>query len=151
MKKMAALRAFLESTKSFRKEQFDAWAEEVEQTTRGKDEGNRVLLYSMRYRAVFSIERLAYCHYPFELLHAHLITWLANNDDRSDMEDKEPKVIVDVLDEKTADIEITVWFEEDVYISPSETGSIEYAGRLWDLEETADDVAESFDIVNQNE
>ncbi|MEO9655911.1 phage tail protein [Marinomonas sp.] len=151
MKKMAALRTHLETTSCFKFEQFDAWVEALEQTTRGKNEGNRVLLYTMEYRAVFSIERFAYQKFPIEILHAKLITWLADNDERSDMEDKEPKVVFDIFDDHTADVEITLMFEEDVYISPSEQGNIEYAGGSWALEDADHDVAETFDLVGRNE
>lgn len=151
MKKMAALRAFLESTNSFHKNQFDAWVENIEQTSRGKFEGNKVLLYTSEYRAVYSIERYAFCKYPIELFHARLITWLADNDDRSEMDEKEPQIAVDLLDDETADIEITLMFAEDVYIAPSETGPIEYAGQRWALDDPDYDVAESFDLVDRNE
>lgn len=151
MKKMAALRAFLESTNSFHKNQFDAWVENIEQTSRGKFEGNKVLLYTSEYRAVYSIERYAFCKYPIELFHARLITWLADNDDRSDMDEKEPQIAVDLLDDETADIEITLMFEEDVYIAPSEAGPIEYAGQRWALDDPDYDVAQSFDLVDRNE
>ncbi|WP_394178480.1 phage tail protein [Marinomonas posidonica] len=151
MKKMAALRAFLESTHCFRNEQFDAWVEELEQTTRGRFDGNSVLLYTMEYRAVFSIERFAYTKYPIEVLHTRLITWLADNDDRNAMKEPEPKVVFDVLDNSTADVEITLMFEEDVYISPSEQGNIEYNGQKWALVHSAHDVAESFDLMGVNE
>ena len=152
MKKMIALRTFLEGL-SFchKKEKFDAWVEDIEQTTRGKYEGNHVLLYTMKYRAVFSIEGFVYSKEPIELLHTRLIAWLADHDDRSDMDDKELNISPDILDEDTADIEITLVFEEDVYISESENGQIEYAGTRWELSDPEHDIAESFDLVNQNE
>ncbi|PJE55641.1 phage tail protein [Marinomonas sp. BSi20584] len=151
MKKLAALRAFLVGTGCFNSEKFEAWPEELEQVSRGKLEGNRVLLYTMKYRAAYSIEEYAYCKYPFEILHTKLITWLADNDERSDMEGREPKIDVDLLDDETANIEITLDFEEDVYITEDESGDIEYFGKMWRLDAPDHDVAESFDLVDQNE
>lgn len=151
MKKLAALRSFLESTKYFHKNKFDAWAEDIEQVLRGKMEGNRVLLCTMNYRAVCSIEDYAFCKYPFEILHARLITWLADNDDRSDMKDREPRITCDLMDDEVADIEISLNFEEDVYITEDESGDIEYFGKKWRLDAPAHDVAESFDLVDKDE
>ncbi len=151
MKKLAALRTFLESTDYFHKNKFEAWAEEIEQVLRGKMEGNRVLLFTMTYRAVYSIEDYAFCKYPFEILHARLITWLADNDDRSEMKDREPRITCDVMDDEIADIEISLSFEEDVYITEDENGDIDYFGKKWRLDAPAHDVAESFDLVDKNE
>lgn len=152
MKKMIALRAYLEGLEfCHRIEKIDAWVEDIEQTTRGKYEGNSVLLYTLKYRAVFSIESFVYSKDPIELLHTRLIAWLADNDDRSDMDDKELSISPDVLDKHTADIEITLMFEEDVYITESENGQIEYGGKTWELADPEHDIAESFDLVNQNE
>ncbi len=151
MKKLAALRTFLESTDYFHKNKFEAWAEGIEQVLRGGMEGNRVLLCTMTYRAVYSIEDYAFCKYPFEILHARLITWLADNDDRSDMKDREPRITCDLMDDEVADIEISLNFEEDVYITEDENGDIEYFGKMWRLDAPDHDVAESFDLVDQNE
>lgn len=151
MKKMIALRSYLESL-SFchRIEKLDVWAEDIDQITRGKDEGNRVLLYTMKYRAVFSIEGFVYSKDPIELLHTRLITWLADNDERSDMDDAELNISPDLLDRHTANLEITMDFEEDVYIAEKEGGPIKYAGRNWELAEPEHDIAESFDLISQN-
>ncbi|MDE8603902.1 phage tail protein [Marinomonas sp. RSW2] len=152
MKKMIALRSYLESL-SFchRIEKLDVWAEDLEQTTSGKYDGNSVLLYTMKYRAVFSVEGFVYSKDPIELLHTRLITWLADNDKRSDMEDAELNISPEVLDKHTANIEITIMFEEDVYIVENEAGQIEYAGRTWELADPEHDIAESFDLLSSNE
>ncbi len=65
--------------------------------------------------------------------------------------DRTPEINVDVWDKHTADVEITLMFEEDVYIAEDENGGIEYAGRRWKLEKPEHDIAESFDLINQNE
>jgi hypothetical protein len=153
MKKMAELRTFLVGCRMFHHEKIDVWAEKLSLQTRGKMEGNRVFLHRMTYRAVFSIEHYEYQKNSIDLLSARLITWLGDNDERSDMSegDRAPEISVDVLDDYTADIEITLTFEEDVYIAEDESGGIEYAGRRWKLEKPEHDIAESFDLINQNE
>ena len=147
MKKLGLLRTFLELQKY---KKFDAWVENIELKTRGSNEGNKVLLHTMEYRAVFSIEGYAYQKYPIELFNARLLTWLADNDDRQDLEDSSPNITIDLLDNETADIELTLQFEEDVYITEIEGGPIEYAGRTWALEEPEHDVAESFELIVAN-
>jgi hypothetical protein len=152
MKKMIALRSYLEGLSFFhRVEKLDVWAEDLEQITRGGYDGNNVLLYTMKYRAVFSIEGFVFSKDPIELLHTRLITWLADNDKRSDMEDAELNISPEVLDKHTANIEITIMFEEDVYIVENEDGPIEYAGRKWELADPEHDIAESFDLLSRNE
>jgi len=153
MKKMGALRAHLVACRMFQHEKLMVWAENIALEVRGKCEGNRVLLHRMSYRAVFSIEHYEYQKHSIDLLSARLITWLEDNDNRSDMseEDRTPDIAVDVYDNNTADVEITLMFEEDVYIAQSENGGIEYAGKRWTLETREHDIAESFDLINQNE
>jgi len=153
MKKMGALRSFLVGCHMFHHEKLDVWAENLSLQMRGKMEGNRVSLHRMTYRAVFSIEHYEYQKNSIDLLSARLITWLADNDKRSDMSegDRTPEINVDVWDKHTADVEITLTFEEDVYIVEDESGGIEYAGRRWKLEKPEHDIAESFDLINQNE
>ncbi len=144
MKKMGLLRAFL-ALQHYQK--FETWVENIRLQTRGSYEGNRVLLHTMEYRAVFSIEGYTYRKYPIELFNARLLTWLADNDDREELSDSSPNITIDLINDDIADIELTLQFEEDVYITESEGGPIEYCGRTWALEEPEHDVAESSEVI----
>ena len=144
MKKLASLRAYLEPLYPYK---FDSFVEDMELKTRGSYEGRRLLLHTMEYRAVLSFEEYPFTKSPIELFNARLLTWLADNDDRGDLDDKTPNVMVEILDDETADIEVSLQFEEDVYITEKEGGPIEYAGCAWVLEEPEHDLAESFELI----
>lgn len=144
MKKLVSLRSYLEPLYPYK---FDSWVEDMTLKGRGSVEGNKVLLHTLEYRAVISMESFAYQEASIELFSARLLTWLADNDDRSELNDKDPDISCTLLDDEVAEIEVTLQFEEDVYISESEGGAIEYADRTWDLVEPEHDVAESCDVM----
>jgi len=144
MKKLVSLRSYLEPLYPYK---FDSWVEDMTLKGRGALEGNKVLLYTVKYRAVISMEEFAYQKTSIGLFNARLITWLADNDDRSELDDKDPDVGCTILDEQTADIEVTLQFEEDVYICESEGGPIEFADKKWAFVDIEHDFAETFEIT----
>lgn len=147
MKKYVALTSFLKSLKLPGKQ--GQWIENIELQVKGTYDGTKVLLHTMQYRAVFSIEDYAYRRHSIELLEAQLVTWLGDNDDRSELDDPMPNIDVDVLDDDTADVEITLQFEEDVYIVEAEDGPIVFKGKRWQLENPEHDIAESGNVTDQ--
>ncbi|WP_067095583.1 phage tail protein [Marinomonas atlantica] len=148
MKKFGQLTEFLRDSGMIQTNKMDQWVENIQLRGSGKYDGTNVLLYTQQYRAVFSIEHYAYKRYPVEQLFAQLVTWLSENDDRSELDDPDLNIDVDVLDNDTADIEITVQFEEDVYITETEGGNITMKGKAWGLADPAYDIAESAQVVN---
>jgi len=147
VKKLALLRAFLEPKYPHK---FDAWVEDMTLKVRGAHEGNRILLHTMTYRAVFSMEGYPYLKSPISLFNARLLTWLADHDDRSELDDRDPDITFDLLDNETANVELTLQFEEKVYIKQSETGLIEYGGKTWTLDEPEYDIAETIEAIEVN-
>ncbi|RUM56287.1 MAG: hypothetical protein DSY85_03045 [Marinomonas sp.] len=148
MKKFGQLTAFLRDSGMIQTNKMDQWVENIQLQVSGKYDGTNVLLYTQQYRAVFSIEGYVYRQYPIEQLCAQLVTWLGDNDDRSELDDPMPDIDVDLLDNDTADIEITLQFEEDVYITEAEGGNITMKGKTWGLADPAYDIAESAQVVN---
>lgn len=149
MKKFTALTAFIGKLPHGGK--LDQWPENIELKVSGKFDGTKVLLHTMSYRAVYSIEGYVYNQYPIEQLSAQLVTWLGDNDDRANLEDTMPSIEADLLDNETANIEITLQFEDDVYITPHEDGEIIYNGQRWRLESKEYDIAESASVVSKDE
>lgn len=149
MKKFTALTSFIRQLPHGGKQ--DQWPENIELKVSGKHDGTKVLLHTMKYRAVFSIEGYTYTTYHIEQLSAQIVAWLGTNDDREALDDPMPNIDVDLLDDETAIIEITVEFEEDVYITPHEEGEIEYGGQRWRLENREHDIAESASVVSKDE
>lgn len=149
MKQLTALRKHLVESGLFNQEDLDTWTEDIGIKGRGKVDGERVLLHEISYRAVFVIETYAYKKHPIELLLTTVITWLMENDDRSELDDSDPSVSPDVLDDDTASLELTINFEEDVYIVPDENGPILFKGKNWSLGDGEIDVAESIAMIVQ--
>jgi hypothetical protein len=74
------------------------------------------------------------------------MTWLAEHDDRSQLSDPDPDIGVDVFDDDTAGLEISLSFEEDVFIIPDEQGMIDFLGERWSLQDPELWVAESGEL-----
>jgi len=144
MKKLVSLRSYLEPLYSYK---FNSWVEDMTLKGRGSVEGNKVLLHTLEYRAVISMESFAYQEASIELFSARLLTWLADNDDRSELNDKDPDISCTLLDDEVAEIEVTLQFEEDVYICESESGPIEFKGKKWAFVDIEHDFAETFEIT----
>lgn len=143
MQKVTQLHTYLASAGLFSADQLSSWVEEVNVKVGGKDEGDRILLFRQTYRAVFLVESYQYSLNDIEKLNAHVAIWLAENDDRTDLDDASLTLAIDVLDDDLADVELTLMFDEDVYISPNDDGDIPYQEKIWSLEEAEYTVAES--------
>lgn len=142
MKKMTLLSSYLTSTNLFMSSQLSCWVEDVSLRIGAKYEGNQILLHTNRYRAVILVESYDYASNAIEKFNAHVAVWLAENDNRSDLDEPRPNIAIDMIDDSVADLELTLMFEEDVYISANDSGDIQYNNRSWVLEEIDHDVAE---------
>lgn len=147
MKKMTLLSSYLTSVNLFTASQLSSWVEDVSLRIGAKHEGNQILLHTNRYRAVILVENYDYGVNDIEKFNAHVAVWLAENDNRSDLDEPAPSIAIDLLDDSVADLELTLMFEEDVYISPSDSGDIQYNNRSWTLEEADHDVAEEANVT----
>lgn len=146
MKKMMALRTHLAQSGCFHADGLETWVEDMQLKPRGKVVGESVLLHVLRYRAAFAIESYPYAQHPVEQFNAALMTWLAEHDNRSELDNADPDISVDVWDDHTASLELTLTFEESVFIVPDEAGSIQYRGQLWSLRDPELSVAEVGDV-----
>lgn len=147
MEKMAQLDSYLSSVNLFAASQVSSWVEDVSLRIGAKYEGNQILLYTNRYRAVILVENYNYALNTIEKFNAHVAVWLAANDNRVDLDEPAPSVAIDIVDDSLADLELTLMFEEDVYISQNDSGDIQYNNLNWSLEEAALDVAETADVT----
>lgn len=143
MEKMTQLANYLASQNMFSSRQLSRWVEEVNLKVGAKDEGERVLLHRSQYRAVLLVENYNYASNAIDLFNAHVAIWLAENDERSDLNNPHPSLAIDVLSSRYADLELTLEFEEEVYISRTNRGGLTYNGQSWRLEKADYDVAES--------
>ncbi len=148
MKKLAGLRANLVAGGHHPDDQLVSQAEDMEIEVLCAVKGDSLLLYRMEYRAVFWMEGYAYQKHPVEILLARVAAWLADNDqDRDQLDKPEPELEPDVLDDFTADLELSVNFREDVYAVQDDNGNIEIQGRRYRLSEAEMSIADAFKLT----
>lgn len=145
MVKLQQLTQFLINLDLVAVEQIDAWVENPRIIPAAKSNGRGILLYRQAYDAVISIERFPHKTHPAELLFAHVSAWLITNDSERD-EIAQPRTEVDILDDDTADIEISIDFEEDIYITADPAGTIDLDGTLYRLADPQIDYAETGEV-----
>lgn len=127
--KLKGITAHLLAANLVAAEQLDSWMEDGELETASKNLGNGLRVCRQSYDAVIQIER--YAGDP-ALLFALVTTWVMENDpERQSLELPEPTVDVDVIDERVADVEITVRFSEPVDLVEDDSGPILYRGQRW--------------------
>jgi len=140
MKKMQALTAFLVETLNIPREHLSVWADRIRKTPVSKDLGHGVEIARLRYDMVFQVERL-----PESDSHdflALVMAWLCDHDaEREDQALVDPEVTVLLNDEDTADVDLSVEFDEGLQIVPDENGTIPYQGKKWRVADVPIDVA----------
>jgi hypothetical protein len=135
MKQIAAITAFLLDLDLVAAEQIESWVENPQIVPAGTwRTAKGVVIYRQRYTAVIAIERYPHKRHPAELLFAHISAWLIEHDgERFDNEDAKITTDVEILDDDTADILVSIDFVEEVEIVEDEDGPIALAGKTWTL------------------
>lgn len=140
MKKLGAISKHLQQVTGLLRERFTAFADQGILIPTGKNLGNGVEVGVFKYDAVIQIEG-----YPGDGYHllAVVSAWLAGNDpDRDDQELADPEVDITLNDDRTADVDISIEFEERIEIVPDDDGPISFNGSNWSVAEVEIDVAE---------
>ncbi|KZM40940.1 hypothetical protein OA92_15280 [Marinomonas sp. SBI22] len=147
MEKLEALKSYLIAKSNLSAGAISAQVQSMVLKPKGVDEGNQVLLHNLSYRAVINLIGFPYQVQEIASFNAHLMTWLADNDDREELEDAYPSISVDLQDAQTANLEVSLGFEEPVYISSSLGGEIEFADQTWVLGSAEIDWALSAEVT----
>lgn len=150
MKQLAAITQFIVGLNMVAAEQIDTWVEnpKVEPAGTVKSNNDSVVIYRQTYDAVIAIERYAHRVHPPELLFAQICAWLIEHDgDRFDRKDADLITDVDIMDDQTADIEITIDFHEEVEIVEYAGGPIELAGKRYQLRDLVLRYAEEGEVT----
>ncbi|HEX9701324.1 MAG TPA: phage tail protein [Rhodospirillales bacterium] len=143
MRKLAALAKYLQQVTGLHRERFTAFADQGTLIPTGRDLGNGIEIGIFKYDAVIQIER-----YPGDAYHllAVVSAWLADNDaTRDDDGLADPDVDIGLNDDRTADVDLSVEFEERIQIVPQDGGPIAFDGRDWAVVDVPVDFAESVD------
>ena len=137
MVKLQQITAFLVGLNLVAAENIDTWVENPQIVPRFKSQGDgQIILYTQTYDAKLFIERYPHKVHDAELLFAQVCVWLIENDEgRLDLQLPHPDTDVDILDDSTADIEITIRFEEDITAVIDESGPIEFGGQRYRLDD----------------
>lgn len=137
MKQIAAVTSFLVGINLVDAVQIDAWVENLQIQSLGADQNaGNVTLFRQTYDAVITIERFPHKVHPAELLFGHLAAWLIDHDGddvRLDGSEATIQPEVDVLDDSTADLIITIDFVEDVTAIEDAAGPITLNGKNYRL------------------
>ena len=144
MNKLALLRQFIESLNLVDANQIDAWAENIDITVKGKMHGQGMTLLQTKYMAIVDIEGWPHGKAPVNLLFAHIVGWLADNDSLFvEGEPRQLSITPTIIDDHTADLELAVEFVEQVTVVEHPEGVITAFGKRWNLDAVSIDVAES--------
>jgi hypothetical protein len=109
----------------------------------GSDLGHGIVVGRIKYDAVIQIEG-----YKDDgiLFVAFVTAWLQDNDpDRDRLGLADPEVDITLEGRGTADIDLSIEFDEPLELVPDEAGPISYNGRRWRVADVPIDVAESLD------
>ncbi|WP_419174411.1 phage tail protein [Desulfosediminicola sp.] len=148
MEKFGQLTAFLESLDGVTRDQMESFVSIGRPKPTGRDLGQGFEIGRFQYDAVIGIDR-----FPAEIattLIVLLIIWLWGNDpDREQLELEDPEIEITPLDDQTVFVEITVVFDESLFIVPDPQGTIPYDGQMWRISSVPVDVAESLDSMEK--
>jgi hypothetical protein len=151
MQKLAAIHQFIAGLNLVAVENIDSWPENVRFQGVATNKGTGLVLFRQEYDAVISIERFPHTRHPAELLFGQVVAWLIDQDEeRENQGVDQPSVTVDVLDDGTADLDITIPFIEDVRAVEDEAGQITLNGKTYALAGFEIDYAETGDIGEVN-
>ena len=149
MIQLGLLSAFLLNLDMVAAENFDSWVEDPKIVPSGSvlsGDAEGIILFRQEYDAVFSFERFPHKRHHVNELFGQVCAWLIENDsDRDDI--AQPHTDVDIRDDETADVEITISFTEDVEAIKDPAGLIVVGGETYSLGAAVIDVADEGDVT----
>ena len=129
MIKLKALTAYLIACRLVPSEQLDSWADQVNLDLIWKPDVDGMRMGDMRYSATIELER--FDDHPSRLM-ALVGSWLEANDPSRDRDElPAPKFDISMLDNDLADVDITLEFNEPLYLAEDPAGEIEAHGKTW--------------------
>jgi len=105
-----------------------------------------VILYRQTYTGLFFIDDYPFDKHPVEELFGQICAYLLENGNGTD-EIPVPQTNVDVLDNGTANIEVQIKFEQDVYGVEDPAGTIPLKGRAYRVADPLIDYVLTGDVV----
>lgn len=126
------LHSFIVSRDFIMPECFDSWVESIELTPFNRLEtDNQVQIATANYTAVFLFD--SFDKSPAVLL-AMFSAWLIDNDNTRDKYNlSAPQVSVELIDDGTAEVILSIDFIESVFLVEAEGGDIIFNGKEWNV------------------
>jgi len=148
MKKLDQITAFITQLNLVAAEQIDTFVEDPKIVPCGKNLGHDgIILFRQTYTGVISIENFPHAKHAPELLFAHVCAWLMdNNPSDEDDEIAQPSTDVDVIDDKRADVEISIEFSENITVVKDPAGTIRFNAKIWRLDDVTTDYAQEGEV-----
>lgn len=145
LEKMRALHAHIKAQDFLMPETLDSWMEEgTIKPVNTRLSPDQYAVARLEYDAVFLFDR--FTGNP-ALLIAIFSAWLMENDsDRDDAKLAPPDIDVDMIDDKTAQVEIRVRFLEQIAMTRSSTGKVLMGGERWDVSGVSFDVVDTIGV-----
>lgn len=115
---------------------FASYMENVELLDGGRDLGLGEMVGAIQYEAVLEWERFPYRICQPQRVFALVLVWLAEqaNDLRDTLELPPPEVEVELIDEETAYVVVSIPMVEPLGLVPNDNGEIPWQGQRWSVE-----------------
>lgn len=134
MIQLTALTSFLLNLNLFAAEQLESFVDDLTILPACRSAvAGQIVVCEMDYTAAFYIERYPHATHRAELLVAQISAWLLQNDSNRHFGFQFP-VVVDVLDDSTADLEIRIPFHEIVTATQHPSGEILFNSQRYTLD-----------------
>lgn len=153
MKQLAELTALLINLDLVAAESIESVADELEIIPSGNvitlDTGVNepgIVLYRQTYTGVFNIDDYPFDKHPVEELFGQICGYLLENGNGTD-DIPVPKTHVNILDNGTANIEVHIEFEQDVYGVEDPAGTIPLKGKFYRLVDPVVDYVLTGDVA----
>lgn len=128
MNKLRALNDYLKGRNLVRPEQFDSWVTDATQELLWKPDENGMYMGDMTYTGHISLDDFSGS--PSRLT-ALLGSWLETHDDRDGLPPPAMQIEVTDLAQDLSDVQISIQFVEEQYLSEDPEGEIEAFGKRW--------------------
>ncbi|MHA3541208.1 phage tail protein [Yersinia enterocolitica] len=136
MSKLQSLTAFVQGNlpQRLRKLEFNSDMDELRFIPAQRDLGlDQYQLALMQFDAVLSWGRFPYRDYDPRNLCALLLVWMIENTPDYGPEPELPSIDIDVIDDKTATVVVSMGLTESLSIKKDEAGDIPFQGAKWRL------------------
>jgi hypothetical protein len=146
MRKLQQLTAFLMQATGLPRESFDSFVDRGDLLPTGKDLGHGLEVARFQYDASVYLYG-----YPGDghLVLALVMAWLQQADTEREQQGLgDPRIEIAILDADTADVEISVTFNEGIELVPDAAGRIPYRGSRWSVTDVPVDVADSMQSMD---